>query len=589
MGGPEPLAEGSGGVGGAEALDRISVEGLPCRLRHDGLQGGLVGVGGGADAHLLEFVHHVHPFSPFRSPGPLHPAAKLLQSGGRPPGEVGGGFGGGGVRAQGPAAAGGDVDLRWWWGWRCLGEREWRWRGLGVEDGYGRRGEREGEVDMGLRWRAWWRLGEREWGRWGLGQVDGYGWRGVREARRGLWGEGEVDMGRRWRAWRRQGERERWWRGLGVGVVHGREGEGEVDMGRRRHSWWRPGERGRRERGLGGSWWRLGELQRREWVVEARRRCGKCGRRGQVCHAGGERQRRRLRDRASSLESCQSGGVGGPWGASRGAAWYWGGGPPSSMDPPRRDVVAAAAACIGRVTVPGGVGPRGRLRRGRGGRGDTVPGTGGWLVRGGWPLVVGGVCGWSARWLPSHLLVLFLHGGLWPGGVGGSAVVVVGLVSVVVVVGPLMVVALVVVGLVLRVWPLDPLWVFWSPLWGWVVGHRAQHLGLYYVVGRGGGSGAVLDGDGSRGVPRPWVGFAGGGGGLWGMDDGALGDGDVDEGLDGVVSGGRLCRGGGCWWEGGVHCGGRGVLAWVRAWVRAVSVVVLCVLPWAPVWVSGRV
>ena len=37
-----------------------------------------------------------------------------------------------------------DVDLRWWRGWRCLGERERRRRGLGVEDGYGRRGDREG-------------------------------------------------------------------------------------------------------------------------------------------------------------------------------------------------------------------------------------------------------------------------------------------------------------------------------------------------------------------------------------------------------------------------------------------------------------
>ena len=33
---------------------------------------------------------------------------------------------------------------------------------------------------------------------------------------------------------------------------------------------------------------------------------------------------------------------------------------------------------------------------------------GGWLVQGGWPLAVGGVCGWSARWLPSHSLVLFV-------------------------------------------------------------------------------------------------------------------------------------------------------------------------------------
>ena len=103
---------------------------------------------------------------------------------------------------------------------------------------------------------------------------------------------------------------------------------------------------------------------------------------------------------------------------------------------------------------------------------------GGPLVRGGRPLVVGGVCRWSARWLPSHSLVLFVHGGWWPGGVGWLAVVVVGVVLVVVVVVPLLVVALVVVGWVLRVWPLDPLWVFRSPLWGWVVGHRAQPLGL---------------------------------------------------------------------------------------------------------------
>ena len=85
------------------------------------------------------------------------------------------------------------------------------------------------------------------------------------------------------------------------------------------------------------------------------------------------------------LKSGQSGGVGGSWGASRGAAWYWGGGggPPSSMDPPRRGVVAAAAGGMGRVTVPGGVGPRGPLRRGRGGWGDTFPGTGGLAGTGG--------------------------------------------------------------------------------------------------------------------------------------------------------------------------------------------------------------
>ena len=190
-------------------------------------------------------------------------------------------------------------------------------------------------------------------------------------------------------------------------------------MGQRWRLWWRPGERERRERGLGGSWWHPGERERREWVVEARWRCGECGRRGRVCRAGGERERRRLRDRASSLKSGQSGGVCGSWGASRGAAWYWGGGgPPSSMDPPRRVVVAAAAGGMGRVTVLGGFGPGGALRRGRGGWGDTdtAPGTGGVAGTGGWPLAVGGVCRWSARWLPSHSLVLFVQGGCGPVG-----------------------------------------------------------------------------------------------------------------------------------------------------------------------------
>ena len=143
---------------------------------------------------------------------------------------------------------------------------------------------------MGRRWRAWWRLGEREWWLRGLGVVNGYGRRGERGARRSLWGEGEVDMGRRWR------------------------------------SCWSPGERERQERGPGGKWWHLGEREPREWVVEVRWLCWECGRRGQVCRAGGERERRRLRDQASSLESGQSGGVSGSRGASGGAAWYWGGG-----------------------------------------------------------------------------------------------------------------------------------------------------------------------------------------------------------------------------------------------------------------------
>ena len=119
---------------------------------------------------------------------------------------------------------------------------------------------------------------------------------------------------------------------------------------------------------------------------------------------------------------------------------------------------------------------------------------GGRLVGGGWPLVVGGVCRWSARWLPSHLLVLFVHRGLWPVGVGWWAVVVGGVVLVVVVVGPLVVVALVVVGSVLRVWLLDPLWVFRSPLWGWAVGHRGSAGGctIWWAGGAGRGPGLTV-------------------------------------------------------------------------------------------------
>ena len=101
-------------------------------------------------------------------------------------------------------------------------------------------------------------------------------------------------------------------------------------MGRQWRAWWRLEERERRKRGPRGSWWRLGERERRKWVVEARWRCGESGRRGWVCRAGVERERRRLQDRASSLESGQSIGAGGSWGASRGAAWYLGGGGGSS-------------------------------------------------------------------------------------------------------------------------------------------------------------------------------------------------------------------------------------------------------------------
>ena len=69
------------------------------------------------------------------------------------------------------------------------------------------------------------------------------------------------------------------------------------------------------------------------------------------------------------------------------------------------------------------------------------------------------------------------------------------------------------------------------------------------LVGEGGW--AEVNGDCGRVVPRPLVGLVSGSGGLWGVDDRVLGDGDVNEGLDGVVLSGRPCGGGGPWWGGG--------------------------------------
>ena len=95
-------------------------------------------------------------------------------------------------------------------------------------------------------------------------------------------------------------------------------GGGEVDLGRRWRAWWRSGEQERREQAPEGLCWRFRERGRRRWVVEARWGCGERERRGSVRRAGGERERRGLRDRAPSLESGQSEGVGGSLG---GLAW----------------------------------------------------------------------------------------------------------------------------------------------------------------------------------------------------------------------------------------------------------------------------
>ena len=79
---------------------------------------------------------------------------------------------------------------------------------------------------------------------------------------------------------------------------------------------------------------------------------------------------------------------------------------------------------------------------------------------------------------------------------------------------------------------------------------------MWWAWGKGWGPGLTVTVVEGSHVPGSVL--AGGGGGLWGMDDGALGDGDVDEGLDGVVLGGRLRGGGGCRREGGAGCGGWG-------------------------------
>ena len=72
------------------------------------------------------------------------------------------------------------------------------------------------------------------------------------------------------------------------------------------------------------------------------------------------------------------------------------------------------------------------------------------------------------------------------------------------------------------------------------------------------------------------------------MDDGALDDGDFDEGLEGVVLGGRLRGGGGCRREGGAGRGGWGVLAWVRAWAGVVSGGFVSLRMRCCVWSRGR-
>ena len=119
------------------------------------------------------------------------------------------------------------VDLQRWRVWRRLGEREQRWRGLGVEDGYGRRGERRPGRACGGR--GWWTWGGGAvlGGACGSGSGGGgdWGW----GSRTGGGGNGKpagVRGGRGWLTWGGGGAGARaWWSGSGErGAPGGRGG-----------------------------------------------------------------------------------------------------------------------------------------------------------------------------------------------------------------------------------------------------------------------------------------------------------------------------------------------------------------------------
>ena len=80
----------------------------------------------------------------------------------------------------------------------------------------------------------------------------------------------------------------------------------------------------------------------------------------------------------------------------------------------------------------------------------------------------------------------------------------------------------------------------------------------WWIVGAGLGPGLTeTAGKGSRVLGRVWTAVVAV---CWGADGGSLGDGDVDEGLVGVVLCGPLPGGGSCRGQGGSGRGGRGVL-----------------------------
>ena len=183
----------------------------------------------------------MHPLPPSRTPGPFTQRRSSRKAGADHRARWAGAWGGEGSelevlewREEDPGHGTAPAGVAAPWGSRG------GWRGLGLEDAYGRRGEREarcwsrgeGDADMGRRWAAWPCPGERE-RRWrGLGVEDAYARRGEQEALWGSGGEGDVDMGRGWCAWRRPGEQSGGCGGWGWRTLTGGAGNGTLGVAR---------------------------------------------------------------------------------------------------------------------------------------------------------------------------------------------------------------------------------------------------------------------------------------------------------------------------------------------------------------------
>ena len=206
VGGLEPLAEGLRGVGGGRpwTASRRRVSHAACGMMASGAAS--LGSAGVRVRISPKVITMCTPYCLRAPPANFTQRRSSCKAGADHQLRWAGAWGGEGSVPGVLERRGEDVDLWWWWGWRCLGERERRWRGLGAEDGYGRRGERVGGGGHGAAVAGLPASGGAGVVGARVGVVDGYGWRGERGAQRGLWGQGEVDVGRRWRAWRRQGE-----------------------------------------------------------------------------------------------------------------------------------------------------------------------------------------------------------------------------------------------------------------------------------------------------------------------------------------------------------------------------------------------